>query len=136
MKQIKWVHFDGLFIFIFINYKWRLRSIQCGLKKINTPSIRIFFYPISKSRTSSIKVLYQNQGPPVFDLHNLFKLTLESLQNLQNQGPLSLLHLLFLLFNPYLLLLTLYPLAFLPFISFNLVQIVGKKLERSNAMGF
>ena len=63
MKQIKWVHFDSFFFFFFfliivfiylsINYKWRLCGIQCVLK-INTPSVRIFFYPVSKSRTTSI----------------------------------------------------------------------------------
>ena len=85
----------------------------------------------------------QNQGPPLFDLQNLFKPTCESFQNLQNQEPLSLLHLhlhllipYLLLLNPYLLLLTLHPPAFLPFVGFNLVQIEGKKLEGSNSMGF
>ena len=85
------------------------------------------------------KVLYQNQGPPVFDPHNLFKLTFESLQNLQNQGTTFTSSLAFSPLQPLsssTVLLTLYPLAFLPFVGFNLVQIEDKKLERSNAMGF
>ena len=79
---------------------------------------------------------YHFQGPPLFDTQNLFKPTFESLQNLQNQGSLSPLHLHLLLLNPLLHLLTFYPLAFLPFVGFNLVQIKGEKLERSNAIGF